>query len=146
MSYCTEENQTKNRTRGIICCVFYGLALLVATHISLGEVKEHDIYIAQKEFYLDKLIQFSAYCVFAILVGFSFIPISKDASETVKDLNAQKMVLIGGAICLFATLDECTQPFFGRTLELSDFVANVFGIAVGLVAFIVLNEFRQHLD
>jgi hypothetical protein len=146
MFYYTEDDQARNRTRGIVCCAVYAIVLLVATHVSLGEVKENEIYLAQKEFYVDKIIQFGAYAIFAVLVGLTVIPISKDPSETVKDLAGKKLTLIGVMICAFATFDECTQPLFGRTFELSDFASNVFGIAFGLVAFVTINEVRQHLD
>ena len=135
-----------HRYRGVICCAVYALALFAATHISLGQMKEHEFYVAQKEYYIDKAVQFLAYGLFTVLVGLAFVPVSDDPSETVKDLHGQRMFRVGLAVGLFGLLDEGTQPYFGRNFELADCAANVMGIAFGLVGFIVLNEIRSHLE
>lgn len=135
-----------HRYRGPVCAIVYAVALFTATHVSLGHMKEHDLYIAQKEYYIDKAVQFLAYGLFTVLVGLAFVPTSDDPSETVKELNGQRMFRIGLAVGLFGLFDEGTQPLFGRNFELADCAANVMGIAFGLVGFIVLNEIRSHLE
>ena len=140
------KNISVNQIRGMVCCAVYGLVLFTATHVSLGHVREHDWYLAQKEYFLDKLMQFGAYGLFTTLVGITFIPVSRDPSETVTDLSPARLWKIGLIMGLFATIDELTQPLFGRTFELADCVANVMGIAFGLVAFVVIHEARSYLE
>lgn len=135
-----------HRYRGIVCCVVYAVALFSATHIALGGVKETDFYIAWKEYFLDKAVQFLAYGLFTVIVGLAFVPVSDDPSETVKDLHGPRLFWIGLFVALFGFFDEATQPAFGRTFELADCAANVMGIAFGLVGFIMLHEFRSYID
>lgn len=135
-----------HRYRGIVCCVVYGLALFTATHIALGHVKEHELYIAQKEYYVDKAVQFLAYGVFTVLVGLAFVPMSDDPAEAITELSGRRMFRVGLAVAIFGFIDEVTQPFFGRNFEYADCAANVMGIGFGLVSFIVIHELRSHLE
>jgi hypothetical protein len=138
--------QGVSRYRGIICCLVYATALFSATHIALGHEEHPALYAAQKEYYLDKAIQFLAYSVFTVIVGLAFVPMPDDPSETLSDLTADRLIRVAMAVGLFAILDEGTQPFFGRNFEIADCIANIMGIAIGLVGFLLLNEARSHLE
>lgn len=131
---------------GIVCSLVYASALFTATHIALGHEEHPDLYAAQKEYYIDKGIQFLAYSVFTVIVGLAFVPMPEDPAETISDLTFNRLFLVSLAVGLFAVFDEGTQPFFGRHFEIADCVANVLGIAFGLVGFLLLNEVRSHLE
>ena len=143
-------NHTQPRVQfgicGVVCSLVYATALFTATHIALGHEEHPDLYAAQKEYYIDKAIQFLAYSVFTVIVGLGFVPMPEDPAETISEHTFNRLLYVALAVGLFAVFDEGTQPFFGRNFEIADCVANVLGIAFGLVGFLLLNEVRSHLE
>lgn len=45
-------------------------------------------------------------------------------------------------LCMFAAVDELTQPWFGRSCDPVDWIADVFGGVVGLLAVCLLPRLR----
>lgn len=74
----------------------------------------------------DKVLHFLAYGLLGLLVTATVAAFSRWSWETAARTAA--------ALAAFAALDEITQPFFGRSAELLDWVWDLVGIAAGVAA------------
>ena len=80
----------------------------------------------------DKWIHFLAYLILVFLLWFSVRPDSKVVWHSWATwLVFAVIVAYGGAV-------ELVQPYFGRTKDLDDFLANAAGVFVGLIMFAFL--------
>ncbi|NBV45652.1 MAG: hypothetical protein EBR86_08450 [Planctomycetia bacterium] len=84
----------------------------------------------------DKLLHFLAYAILGSLAA--------AAAAARGGWNGPRITLLAVALALFAAADEITQPFFGRAVELSDWLADLAGLAIGIGA-VVLWTGRQAL-
>ena len=80
----------------------------------------------------DKWLHFLAYLNLVFLLWFSIHP-----DEKVR-WRSRAAWLIFLAVVAYGGIDELTQPYFGRTKDLMDFLANAGGVAAGLVIFTFL--------
>lgn len=104
----------------IVILSTYWVALLIATHIPLPKI----IYQAHVS---DKWLHFLSFMNLVFLLWFSFRPDDKVHWR-------QRLVwLLLLVVCVYGGLDELTQPYFGRTCDLFDFLANVAAIITGLL-------------
>lgn len=113
------------RTACVVCFWVYGLMLLVATHAPADDVA----FIVQAADYglldPDKLIHMAAYGVLGLLGALAY---------------GGRWNTVATAAVLFTTLaawgvvDELTQPLFGRLADISDWVCDLVGAAIGLTA------------
>jgi VanZ family protein len=93
----------------------YWAALLISTHIPIPKI----VYQAHVS---DKWLHFLAYMNLVFLLWFSFRPNDK------VDWRSRLVWLLLMVVCAYGGLDELTQPYFGRTCDLYDFLANVAAI------------------
>ncbi len=98
----------------------YWIALLIATHIPLPKI----VYQAHVS---DKWLHFLAFMNLVFLLWFSFRPDDKVS------WRSRLVWLLILAVCAYGGLDELTQPYFGRTCDLYDFLSNVAAIITGLL-------------
>ena len=114
----------------------YAAVLFAATHINLsGTALDHRNTPA--EFVLiEVLFHFGSYTLLTFLLILSLTQ-ATDVCEDARLASARRLLVSCAILMIFAIVDECTQPFFGRNLELADLLANIFGIAAGQLSFVV---------
>ena len=114
------------RTVFTVCFWAYGLFLLIATHAPARDVQ---FIVRAADYGLldpDKLLHMAAYGVLGLLAALAY--------------GGRWQTMTSAAIALFAMLavwgivDELTQPLFGRLADANDFVCDLIGGAIGLVA------------
>ena len=115
---------TDQRRRGIaramsLVLAAYWIALAVATHVPLDA--EHVRLGAGR----DKIIHFAAYCGLTILL-FATLRLYR-----ISPTSTARRAAIG--LPIYAALDELLQTPLGRDGNLPDWLADVAGIAAGLV-------------
>lgn len=98
----------------------YWVTLLIFTHISLPRI----VYQAHVS---DKWLHFLAFMNLVFLLWFSLRPDDK------VNWRGRLVWLLLLAVCIYGGLDELTQPYFGRTCDLYDFLANVAAVITGLL-------------
>ena len=95
--------------------------------------------------WLDKIVHFALFACLTGIGGCAIFPFCRDANTTLERLTPGRLVLL---ISITATLGvglEFLQPFFGRSFDWLDMLANLFAIIPGLGLFLVLNELRHQL-
>lgn len=90
--------------------VLYWLLCVTATHVPVPHGAE-SLMLA------DKLAHCVMYCGLALLFGLRFNP----------------GILAALILATYGVADELTQPYFGRSAELLDWVADLTGIITGLL-------------
>jgi VanZ family protein len=116
---------TGRQKNTIVVLIIYWIALVVLAHMPIPQM----VYQAKVS---DKWLHFLAYLNLVFLLWFSIYPDSK-----VKWRN-KALWLVFLIVVVYGGIDELTQPYFGRTKDLMDFLANVKGTAAGLVIFAFL--------
>lgn len=93
------------------------MAMLVLTHMPVSGPKGLPLP------YFDKLVHFVMFSLL-VLVGWRH-------HRTLERSGSARFRLTWGAIYLaYAAMDEWTQPLFGRTMSLGDWVADAAGVVV----------------
>jgi len=108
---------------GVLAC--YWLAMFTGTHwpnFTLRAYPENT----------DKILHISAY------FGLSFLIAVR--REFKRDVRLQDCLWIMAIIVGYSIFDEVTQPYFGRTCDIFDALADWIGGAFGLGAFAVLRR------
>ena len=114
------------RTVFKVCFWAYGLFLLIATHLPADNV---EFIVRAADYGLldpDKLLHMAAYGVLGLLAALAY--------------GGRWRTTLSAAITLFVLLaawgavDEVTQPLFGRLADMSDWVCDLIGGAIGLAA------------
>jgi len=116
---------TRRQKTTIVVLAIYWIALVVLAHMTIPGV----VYQAKVS---DKWLHFLAYLNLVFLVWFSIRPDDKVRWRE----KAGWLVFL--AVVVYGGIDELTQPYFGRTKDLMDFLANAEGAATGLVIFTFL--------
>jgi VanZ family protein len=98
----------------------YWVVLLISTHIPIPKI----VYQANVS---DKWLHFLAYMNLVFLLWFS---IRHDSKVSWRSRLVWLLLL---AVCAYGGLDELTQPYFGRTCDLYDFLTNVVAMITGLL-------------
>jgi VanZ family protein len=81
----------------------------------------------------DKLAHFLAYTVLAWLLAMAW-------QASTGWLNGRHLRFVWLAIIAFAALDEVTQPMFGRTASIWDWLADAAGAALGILLFALIRS------
>jgi VanZ family protein len=118
-------NLTRRQKITIAVLVLYWIVLAIVSHIPIPQL----VYQAQVS---DKWLHYLAYLNLVFLLWFSARPDSKVS------WHGWFVWLIFFATAASGGLDELTQPYFGRTCDIWDFVANTEGILAALVMFTFL--------
>ena len=105
---------------GALAC--YWLALVVGTHYPFPHGIPTD--------YSDKELHFGAYAGLAFMGA---------AAWTARwGLRPVGWAIVWVAVVMHGAIDEWTQPPFGRTCELLDWVADVLGASLGMALFLAI--------
>jgi VanZ family protein len=110
----------------------YWIAIVILTHIPIPQV----VYQAKVS---DKWLHFLAYLNLVFLVWYSIRPGDKVRWHN----KATWLVFL--AVVVYGGIDELTQPYFGRTKDLMDFIANAGSVATGLAIFTFLTFWPSFL-
>jgi hypothetical protein len=116
---------TRRQKITIAFLVIYWIVLVILAHIPIPQV----VYQARVS---DKWLHFLAYLNLVFLVWYSIRP-----GDKVR-WRSRAAWLIFLAVVAYGGLEELTQPYFGRTKDLMDFLANAAGVAAGLAIFTFL--------
>jgi VanZ family protein len=123
---------TRRQKITIAVLVPYWVVLIVVAHIPIPQV----VYQAQVS---DKWLHFLAYMNLVFLLWFSVRP---DGRVSWRSRIAWLIFL---AAVAYGGIDELIQPYFGRTKDLWDFVANTEGVLAGLAIFAFLTFWQALL-
>lgn len=99
--------------------VCHAVLLLVATH----HPKPQDLL--GRRLPSDKLMHAASYAILAALAGATLAAAGR--------LTPRMAAAAALGLAVFAAADEVTQPLFGRSTDPADWVADVVGIACGLL-------------
>lgn len=73
----------------------------------------------------DKVLHAAGFALLAGATAWRFQPVQRELSAT------RALVMLAG-LSLYGAIDELTQPPFGRSCDLGDWTADVFGALAGL--------------
>lgn len=107
----------------------YGLLLVVGTHLP-GDAVPGPIMAS------DKVIHFGAYMVLGALVAICVTP--RGGRLAITTAAILWTLVIG-----FGALDELSQPLFGRSCDLFDWLADAAGAAIGIGAYAIWTRLRS---
>ena len=110
-----------------VLAIGYWLTMLIATHIPTPEM----VIGGAMEF--DKLLHAGAYFVLATVL---FITARRLGSSN--RLRTGLLIVFG--VITYGAIDELTQPYFNRSCDLSDWIADSIGV---LIAF-AIDRLRPH--
>ncbi len=105
----------------ILVLACYWIALTTATHVSASLVASVHAY--------DKLIHFSAFGGLAFLIAW--------AVPTNVSRPSQNVLIAAFVASCYSAIDELTQIPVGRTADFFDFIADLLGILLGLLVYMV---------
>ena len=129
----TLKNKLENvKNRKIIMTVLlavYWIGIFVLTHIPIPQV----VYEAKVS---DKTLHFVAYLIFTFLLCSAVSP-NKKINWRKKTIWWLVLVMVA-----YAVIDEWLQQYIGRSTDLTDFFANMKGVATGLILLSFL-EFKS---
>jgi VanZ family protein len=106
----------------------YLILLVVATHLPRSVP-----FLPSNFNYLDKLCHFTAYALLSLLLVTTW-------QLAAGVLTRRHLIWAWMAVALFGAVDELTQLAVGRDCELSDWIADAVGAAVGLIVFVLLRD------
>ena len=112
-----------------------GLALLAAAYAITLVLATHYPKLDQllgRYGHADKLLHFVAYFLLAVFVALAVWGAGRWSRRAV--------VAVAIALAAFGAVDEITQPLFGRTADVFDWVADCAGIAVGILLVAVTSS------
>lgn len=128
MSSVGQKNHRRalNRHRCLALLTIYWIGWLLITHWRLTQLP---LVSGLK---IDKLAHFLGYSLLAFLVGMIWISGSRPGIAIRRGMRACGIVALAGMA------DELTQPYFGRSLQWSDYAADLLGGLLGLSIAAVL--------
>jgi VanZ family protein len=116
----------------------YVAILIVATHMPEEPDFVEDLALPG----MDKLIHVAIYCGLSFLLAFLLSCRSADRRAR-GALSAAHYVAIALFVASFAAFDEFTQPWTGRRRDLLDWLADLIGLAVGLLLFTAYQAYTR---
>lgn len=120
--------------------VAYVIALVLATHMP----SDPDLLPQVHWQAADKVVHFGIYCGLATLMAFALSWRCADPKSRT-GLSAAWFAGIAIFVGAFAAIDELTQPWTGRETDLKDWIADVAGMAVGLICFALISLYRRQI-
>ncbi len=118
------------------CQIGLGLllpALLIATHLP-STISPESVELGS---HFDGLAHVLAYAVFSLMLSGALWP-SRQRSVELGEPNWTTIARLLGVILAagaVATVDELTQPFFGRGASWSDWTWDMFGVLLAVIAW-----------
>lgn len=120
--------RTERLTRGLLAA--YIITLAVGTHLPI------ESQAAQAVMSQDKVLHLAAYAVLGCLAAICLTPQGGQ-------LATRTGLCIWAAVITFGAIDELTQPFFLRSCDFADWIADCLGAAAGVIAYGVWTRFRS---
>jgi VanZ family protein len=118
--------------------VLYIVAMVLSTHIPI----ERELIIGNRWLSADKLAHLGIYCGFAFLLA--LVVALRNVHRGLRaGLSRAQYAWIAAGVTMYAAIDELTQPWTGRDRSFWDWVADVAGMALGLVLFAAVERYRQ---
>jgi len=114
------------RTVFTACFWAYGIFLVILTHAPVDDV---EFLVRAADFRLldpDKHLHIAAYGVLGLLAALAY-------GGRWQAVRSAMFVLLP-LLAAWGMVDELTQPIFGRTAAADDWICDVIGAAIGLVA------------
>ena len=144
----SESNPTTSLKRAVIgaewgAVIIYLCFVLVLTHMPIDSVASVDFKQHSMMFWVDKILQCGLYSILVALLGCALFPLNKDPVKSIESISGTRVAALVGLVLGIALFDECTQPYFGRNLEILDICANMGGLLPGFCLFLILNEVRH---
>ena len=116
------------RRTSLAALIIYWFTLVIATHVP----KVPEIRLEQG----DKLVHVAAYAVLALLAAVCW-------SAWRSPLRRLDFVWLIAALAAYAAIDEITQTPFGRQADFHDWLADLVGLACGIVAYAVVSRLSR---
>lgn len=122
----------------------YWLLLLVIMHMPLERETER---LPRTPKHADKVVHVTAYGIFAVLLCWAaderrrLGAASAQRSSSSMPLTISVGVLL--VLAVYGAVDEWTQPWTGRDGNISDYVGDVIGAALGVAAYTLLAGRRK---
>lgn len=126
---------------GMLLLGGYLVTTFVLTHIDLSGTSLSFYSSSPSWFPIDKLYHITAYGGLTLVVLCAFAQLSLRQGGRVALGTRLKLCAL---VMAYGILDECTQPFVGRNLELFDMLANLVGITCGSLLFAAAESTRLH--
>lgn len=108
------------------------IAAFVATHLPPSE-------LPSTPWLSDKVEHIVGY------FGLGFITAWRFRQSLIPPSAIRKALVILGCLCLYAAFDELTQPWFGRSAELADGLADLAGASIGISVYLVYHGLSRRL-
>lgn len=115
--------------------IFYLTGLFFMTHTDLANGFSHVHFIAQQFYLSDKAFHFLGYMGLMFLVLLTATQPLEKTDPELRFKTAKRVLTWSTVVILYAIADELTQPIFGRSCDIIDFIADAMGISVGQVVF-----------
>ena len=115
--------------------IFYLTGLFFMTHTDLTSGFSHVNFIAQQFYLSDKAFHFFGYMGLMFLVLLTATEPLEKTDPNLRAKTARRVVTWSTVVILYAIADELTQPMFGRSCDMIDFIADAMGISIGQVIF-----------
>ena len=113
----------------IILLVTYWISIFILTHIPMPKI----VYKAEVS---DKTLHFVAYLILTFLFWAAYSPDKKI------DWRKKTIWLVIPVLMAYGAIDEWLQQYVGRSTDLTDWFANIKGVAAGLILLSFL-EFKS---
>jgi VanZ family protein len=107
----------------------YWIALFVGTHVPVDRVPSA---VGSA----DKIAHLGAFAVLAFLFATTW-------QLSAGHLMTRHLVWCWIVIAVYGGFEEITQPIVGRIASVVDWLADVAGAAIGLLAFVIMRQFLQ---
>lgn len=111
--------------------VIWLTVVALITHIPLGPESVSANGDAIEDWSDDKTFHMFAYGTLAALVTAVPLVRIREDNRPATDADATLIGVIAAGLTVLASLDEFTQPWCGRSMTVSDWIADLIGIAVG---------------
>jgi VanZ family protein len=115
----------------LFALLLYWAAMFVATHIPGDKMPEQQVAS-------DKLLHFIAYAALAWLAAMSLRALGRWGWK-----SAIALVIVAA---MYGAVDEWLQPYFNRSAEVGDWVADMVGVGFGLLVFYFTQPLLWRID
>ncbi len=122
---------------------FYIAFLVTLTHLPLDHVVAENIQQQTRMMWGDKVIHGVLYTILTFLLLLCSRPVTNDEATGDLVILPDKFLAMAIIVMLIGLLDEITQPWFGRNLELLDLAADFVAIFPGACLFLLSHILRQ---
>ncbi len=137
MEMVTEFVQRASRRGSLAMLVLCGYVVLLslALHVDLRGTPFHASRFPPYLRFADKVFHLVTYGGLTVLVLYVARIRAGSPLAGRKRNMAARQALLALIVILWGTLEEITQPYFGRNFDVQDCLANVVGVVMGVAAY-----------